>query len=117
MIACGHCGNRSFLPLWSVSFPAQSIPCNRMFEQVLMRLFNFVEQQHAMRMLIDAVGEHSPLLVEADIARRRADQAADRMAFHIIPTCVEADQFHAHDGGELFRELSVLPTPVGPLNK
>jgi hypothetical protein len=43
-------------------------------EQVRMRLLDLVEQQHAMRMLVDAVGQQAAL-VEADIARRRADQA------------------------------------------
>ncbi len=41
---------------------------------VRMRLLDLVEQQHAVRMLVDAVGQQ-PALVEADIARRRADQA------------------------------------------
>ena len=44
-------------------------------EQVRMRLLDFVEQQHAVRMLIDAVSEQAAL-IEANVARRRADQTA-----------------------------------------
>ena len=58
-----------------------------------MRLLDFVEQQHAMRMLVDAVGQQAAL-VEADIARRRADQARNRVALHIFRH-VEAQQFDA----------------------
>src|SRR3546814_4616445 len=47
-------------------------------EQVGMRLLDLVEQQHAVRMLIDRVGEE-PALVEADVARRRADQPRYRV--------------------------------------
>ena len=38
-----------------------------------MRLFDLVEKQDTMRMLVDRIGEQAPL-VEADIARRRADK-------------------------------------------
>ncbi len=43
-------------------------------EQVRMRLLDLVEQQHAVRMLVDAVGQQAAL-VEADVARtaRRSD--------------------------------------------
>jgi len=46
-----------------------------------------------MRMLVDAVGQQAAL-VEADIARGRADQARHGMALHIFRH-VEADQFDA----------------------
>jgi hypothetical protein len=52
-------------------------------EQVRMRLFDFVEQQHAMRVLIDRIGQQSAL-IETDITRRRADQAADAVPLHIF---------------------------------
>ena len=52
-------------------------------EQVGVRLLDFVEQQHAVRVLVDRIGQQ-PALIIADIARRRADQAADRVAFHIF---------------------------------
>ena len=58
-----------------------------------MRLLDLVEQQHAMRMLVDAVGQQAAL-VEADIAGRRADQARDRVALHIFRH-VEAQQLDA----------------------
>ena len=62
-----------------------------------MRLFDFIEQEHAMRVLVHAIRQ-KPALIEADIARRRADQAADRVALHVLRH-VEADQLDAHDVG------------------
>ena len=41
-------------------------------EQVGVRLFDFIEQQHAMRVLIDRIGQQTTL-VKANIAGRRAD--------------------------------------------
>ncbi len=70
-----------------------------------MRFLDLVEQQHAMRMLINAVGQETAL-VEADITRRRADQAADGVALHVFRH-VETDQLHAHDVGELFGDFSL----------
>ena len=55
-------------------------------EQVGMRLLDLIEQQHAMRVLVDRVGQQAAL-VEADIARRRADQPRDACAAPCIPTC------------------------------
>ncbi|MNT69601.1 hypothetical protein D3C72_2079290 [compost metagenome] len=52
-------------------------------EQVRMRLFYFVEQQHAMRMLVDAIGQKTAL-IEADITGRCAEQTRHGMAFHIF---------------------------------
>src|ERR1035437_5211635 len=57
-----------------------------------MRLLDLVEQQHAMRMLIDAVGEQ-PALVEADIAGRRTDQTRYRMSLHVFRH-IEADELN-----------------------
>src|SRR3546814_4815411 len=68
-----------------------------------MRLFDLVEQQHAVRILVDRIGQKDAL-VEPDIARRRADQAADRVALHLLRH-VEAVQRNAEDGGELPRHL------------
>src|SRR6516225_5558953 len=62
-------------------------------EHVRMRLLDFVKEQHAVRMLVDAVGEQ-PALVEADIAGRRADQPRHGVALHIFRH-VEADQLNA----------------------
>ena len=62
-------------------------------EQIRMRLLDLVEQQHAMRMLVDAVGQQAAL-VEPDIAGRRADQPRDGVALHVFRH-VEADQLDA----------------------
>ncbi len=50
-------------------------------EHVVMRLLDFVEQDHTVRTPPDRFGQVTAFLV-ADIARRRADQAADRVLFH-----------------------------------
>ncbi len=55
-------------------------------EEVRMRLLDLVEQQHAMRMLVDRVGQQAAL-VEADIAGRRADQPARPCGAPYIRTC------------------------------
>ena len=72
-------------------------------EQVGMRLLDLVQQQHAMRMLVDAVGQQAAL-VEADVARRRADQAAHRVLLHVFRH-VEAQELDAHQVGELACDL------------
>ncbi|OIQ63596.1 hypothetical protein GALL_548630 [mine drainage metagenome] len=55
------------------------------------RLFHFVQQKNAMRVLIDAICQHAAL-VKADIARRRADQAGHRVFLHEFGH-VETQQF------------------------
>ena len=74
-------------------------------EQVRMSLLDLVQQQHAVRMLVDAIGEQAAL-VEADITRRRADQARDRMPLHIFRH-VEADYLHPERRRELLGHLSL----------
>src|SRR5712691_5550682 len=74
-------------------------------EEVWMRLLDLVEQQHAMRMLVDAVGQE-PALVEADITGRRADQPRDGVPLHVFRH-IEADQLDAHAGGQLLRHLGL----------
>ena len=64
-----------------------------------MRLLDLVEEQDAVRMLVDAVGQQAAL-IEADIAGRRADQPRDGVALHVFRH-VEADQLDAERGGEL----------------
>ena len=76
--------------------------------EIGMRLLDLVEQQHAMRMLIDAIGQE-PALVEADIAGRRADQAADGVPLHIFRH-VEAQQFDAQHLGELLGDFGLADT-------
>ena len=58
-----------------------------------------------MRLLVDRIGQQ-PALIVADIARRRADQPADRVALHIFGH-VEALERDAHDRGELARDLGL----------
>ena len=52
-------------------------------EQVRMGLLDLVEQENAIRVLIDRIRQE-PSLVEADIARRCSDQAADGMGLHVL---------------------------------
>ena len=68
-------------------------------EQIRMRFLDLVEQQHAMRMLVDAVSEQAAL-IEAHVTGRRPDQARDGVTLHVLRH-VEADQFHAEQCGEL----------------
>lgn len=42
-------------------------------KEVRMGLFDLIKQEHAIRVLVDTIGQQATL-VEADIARRRADQ-------------------------------------------
>ena len=55
-------------------------------EEIGVRLLDLVEQKHRVRVLVDGVGQQAAL-VEADIARRRADQARDRVPLHVFATC------------------------------
>ena len=74
-------------------------------EQVGMGLLDFVEQQHAVRGLVDRVGQQAAL-IEADVARRRADQPRDGVALHVLAH-VEAQELDAHHLGELARDLGL----------
>jgi hypothetical protein len=74
-------------------------------EDVGVRLLDLVEQQHRVRLLRDRLGQQ-PALVEADVARRRADQPADRVALHVLAH-VEADQLDAEDVGQLLRDFGL----------
>ena len=74
-------------------------------EQIRMRLLDLVEQQHAMRMLVDAIGQQAAL-VEADIAGRRADQARDGVPLHVFRH-VEAQQLDAERCGELLCDFGL----------
>ena len=74
-------------------------------EKIRVRLLDFVEQQHAMRMLIDAIGEQAAL-VEADIAGRRADQARNGVPFHVFRH-VEADELDAERRGKLLCDFGL----------
>jgi hypothetical protein len=78
-----------------------------------MRLLDLVEQEHAVRMLVDRVGQQAAL-VEADIARRRADQP--------LTECrsIYSDMSKRWSGMPMIARAaatSVLPTPVGPVKR
>ena len=70
-------------------------------EDVRMRLLDLVEQQHRVRLLGDGLGQQ-PALIEADIARRRADQTRDGVTLHVLGH-VEAHQLDAQREGQLPR--------------
>ncbi len=74
-------------------------------EDVGVRLLDLVEQEHGVRLLRDRLGEQAAL-VEADVARRRADQPAHRVALHVLAH-VEADQVDAEDERELLGDLGL----------
>lgn len=74
-------------------------------EDVGMRLLDLVQQQHTMRRLDDLFRQQAAL-VETDIARRCADQSADRMRLHVLAH-VEADQFDAQLQRELLGHLGL----------
>jgi hypothetical protein len=78
------------------------------------RLLDLVHQQHAVRMLGDRLRQ-LPALVEADVARRRADQPRHRVALHVLRH-VEAYELDAETVGELPRDLG-LADAGGPLNR
>ena len=72
-------------------------------EQVGMRLLDLVQQKHAMRVLVDGIGQQAALIV-SNIARRRTDQARDAVTLHIFGH-VEPLELDPHDGGELSRDF------------
>ena len=72
---------------------------------IRVRLFHFVQQEDAMRVLIDAIRQHAAL-IEPNIARRGADQAADRVLFHVFRH-VKAQKFHAKRRGQLLGHLGL----------
>ena len=64
-----------------------------------MALFDFIEQEHAMGMLIHSISEQAAL-IKADIAGRRAEQTADGVALHIFRH-IETHELHAQALGQL----------------
>ena len=68
-----------------------------------MRLLDLVEQQHAVRVLRDGLGQQAAL-IEADVARRRADQARHGVPLHVLRH-VEAHELDAERQRELPRDL------------
>ncbi len=74
-------------------------------EDVRMRLLDLVQQQHAVRSLDDLLGQQAAL-VETNVARRRADQAADRMRLHVLGH-IEAHQLDAQLQRQLLGHLGL----------
>ncbi|MNX88271.1 hypothetical protein D3C86_1202340 [compost metagenome] len=70
---------------------------------IRMRLLDFVQQHHGMRMLVDAIGQKTAL-IEADITGRCAEQTRHGMAFHIFRH-VEPQHLDAKRGGKLLGHL------------
>src|SRR5690606_12669217 len=68
-------------------------------EQVWMRLLDLIEQQHAMRMLVDTVCKQTAL-VETDISRRGADKTTYGVALHVLGH-VETQKLHAEGSSKL----------------
>ena len=76
-------------PCPSVSRPSSST-CKQDVEHVRMRLLDLVEQHDLIGPPPHRFGERAAFVI-ADIARRRADQARDRMLLHVFRH-VDADQ-------------------------
>ena len=69
------------------------------------RLLDLVEQHDRVRVLVDRVGELAAL-IEADVARRRADQPRHRVLLHVLRH-VEPDELDAEHARELLGELGL----------
>ena len=79
-----------------------------------MRLFYFVKQQHRIRILADRFGKQAALL-EADIARRSADEARHGVLFHVFAH-VEAQEGHVEDRGQRFSHFG-FPDACGTVKE
>ena len=69
-------------PWPSVRRPSSST-CKQHVEDVGVRLLDLVEQHDLIGPAAHGFGQR-PALVVADVARRRADHAADRVLFHVL---------------------------------
>ena len=68
-----------------------------------MRLFDFVQKQNRVRLLIDGIG-HQPTLVEPHVTGRRADKPRNAVAFHVFRH-VETNKIHAKRHRQLLCNL------------
>ena len=84
-------------------------------EHVRVRLLDLVEQDHLVRPPADRLGQLAALVV-ADVAGRRADQAATRSTSPCTRSCRCGSGPTRRRTGTAAsaRASSVLPTPVGP---
>ena len=80
-------------------------------EDVRMRLLDLVHQHDAVRMLGHRLGELAAL-VEADVARRRADQAGHRVPLHVLRHVV-AKQLDAQAIRQLAGDLGLAHARSG----
>ncbi len=69
---------------------------------------HLVEQQNAVRVLVNAIGQHAAL-IKPDIAGRGTDQAGHGVFLHVFRH-VETQQFHTKRVGQLFRHLGLTHT-------
>jgi hypothetical protein len=76
-----------------------------------MRLFDFVEEHHAIRSAADGFGELTAFLV-ADISGRRAEETADRVLFAILRHVNAHERFFIieHEPGESFCQFGLANT-------
>ena len=74
-------------------------------EHVGMRLLDLVQYQNGVRRFHDGVGQQ-PALVEADVTRRRPDQARHGVFLHVLAH-VEANEADTEYSGELPGELGL----------
>ena len=91
-------------PLLSVSVP-WSMTCSRMLKMSGWAFSILVEQQDAVGLLGHGLGQLAALVV-ADVARWRADQPRDGVAFHVFRH-VEAQQLDTHAVGELLGDFGL----------
>ncbi|MNT00927.1 hypothetical protein D3C72_1353750 [compost metagenome] len=77
-------------------------------EHVRVRFLDFIEQQYRVRMLDHRVSEQAAL-VKADVSRRRTNQTADGVAFHVLGH-IKAQQLNAQRFGQLYRHLGFPDT-------
>jgi len=82
-------------------------------ENVGVRFFDFVQQDNSIRFAADAFGQLSPLVVP-HIARRRANEPADGIFFHVFAhiNAHKAVRGIEHIGGQQFCQVG-LPHPGG----
>ena len=77
-------------------------------EYLWMRLLDLIEQQHAMWLFGDGLGQQTALIVP-NVTRRCADQSAYRMPLHILGH-VKPQQLDPHDPGKLPTDLCLSNT-------
>ena len=77
-------------------------------EHVRVRFLDFVQQQHRMWMLDDRISQQTAL-IKTNVSRRRTNQTADGMAFHILGH-IKAQKLNAQSFRKLYRHLC-FPDP------